>query len=91
MSGSPRLALSRPLRRDEPRSKTEHSRVDRVGILQDLAELFFYELHSTTQTFATCTHIHPYEYTYANPTPMSTSEENVTNSVSSSTETSLTT
>jgi hypothetical protein len=32
------------------------------------------ELHSTTQTLTTRMHTHPYEYTYVNPTPMSTSE-----------------
>jgi hypothetical protein len=41
-------------------------------IMVDLSlwcHLFFEELHSTTRT-----HTFPYEYTYANPTPMSTSE-----------------
>jgi hypothetical protein len=38
-----------------------------------LGILFFLELHSTTQTLTTRTHTHPNEYTYANPTPMSTS------------------
>jgi hypothetical protein len=37
-------------------------------------ELFFLELHSTTQTLITRTHTHPYEHTYVNPTSMSTSE-----------------
>jgi hypothetical protein len=34
----------------------------------------FLELHSTTQTVTTCMHTHPYEHTYANPTPRSTSD-----------------
>jgi hypothetical protein len=36
--------------------------------------LVFLDSHSTTQTLTTRMHTHPYEYTYANPTPMSTSE-----------------
>jgi hypothetical protein len=39
-----------------------------------LGTFFFWELHSTTQTLTTRTHTNPYEYTYVNPTPMSTSE-----------------
>jgi hypothetical protein len=34
--------------------------------------VFFLELNSATQTLTTCTYTHPYEHTYANPTPMST-------------------
>jgi hypothetical protein len=36
--------------------------------------LVFLESHGTTQTLTKCTHTYPYEYTYANSTPMSTSE-----------------
>jgi len=34
----------------------------------------FFCVYSTTQTLTTRTHTRPYEHTYANPTPMSTSE-----------------
>jgi hypothetical protein len=42
--------------------------------LKDCQCIFSWELHSTTQTLTTRARTHPYEYTYANSTPMSTSE-----------------
>jgi hypothetical protein len=36
--------------------------------------VIFLELQSIMQTVTSRTHTHPYEYTYANPTPMNTSE-----------------
>ena len=36
---------------------------------------FFLRLHSTTQTLITHAYSHPYEYTYANPIPMSIFED----------------
>ena len=38
------------------------------------SEEFFFRLHSTTQTLTTHAYSHPYEHTYANPTPMSISK-----------------
>jgi hypothetical protein len=44
------------------------------GLLSILFILFFSDSHGTTQTLITCRYTHLYEYTYANPTPMISSE-----------------
>jgi hypothetical protein len=51
---------------------------DKITLLNNFSENYyiyvFLELHSTTQTLTTRTHTHPFEHTYTNHTPISTSE-----------------
>jgi len=54
-----------------------------LGFRKTLNLLPWWLDHSTTQTFTTHAHSHPYKHTYANPTPMSIFEDWVHNAVKS--------